>query len=710
MAIATDRPEALEQQQAARERVAARTQERERNVELLAQPGGVTAVNPPELVVRRLDRLSRYFAGRALPSTPDELPQAPLEEVAAAALERAARAELPGAADAAAQPSVEAAGRVLEAIVGRADFLDVRYLDAGVAAARAVGRIHVRDDRGEAGFGTGSLVSPRLLLTNHHVLSDARSAGMSQVEFDYQLGLDGQPLQPRLFRLDPERFFVADRERDFALVAVDASETVLGDFGVNRFVQADGKAALGDFVTIVQHPQARMKEVVLRENEVVDQLDLHLHYVADTEPGSSGSPVFNDQWEVVALHHASAPGSTPGSVVNEGIRVSVIAAFVRAQRYAPAQQALVDQLGAFERIVVTTKASLNGGPPAPPAASTDGAVTLTVPLELTIGVRGAVVGGSEGNGAGPAASVPGAPTVLTEAVSIDPDYANRAGYDPAFLGMPVPLPLLSDAQRATAAVNALAGAGADPHELPYHHFSVVLDRDRRLARFTAVNVDGATSARIRREPDRWSLDPRVPAGEQTGEPVYRSNALDRGHLVRRLDPAWGPDAATAKRANDDTFHFTNCTPQHEDFNQNQTTWAGLEDYILENAENRDLRVNVFTGPVLAADDDAYRGVLLPRQFWKVVTMVKASGQLSATAYLLSQEKLLHDGGFEALPAPAPEEFSYGEYRTFQVPVAQVQQLTGLGFGALAAADPLAGLESTAAAAARPVDDVEQLVL
>jgi DNA/RNA endonuclease G (NUC1) len=66
-----------------------------------------------------------------------------------------------------------------------------------------------------------------------------------------------------------------------------------------------------------------------------------------------------------------------------------------------------------------------------------------------------------------------------------------------------------------------------------------------------------------------------------------------------------------------------------------TTWAGLEDYILDNADNRDLKVSVFTGPVLAADDDAYRGVQLPRQFWKVVVMVKESGELSATGYLLS---------------------------------------------------------------------------
>ncbi len=228
---------------------------------------------------------------------------------------------------------------------------------------------------------------------------------------------------------------------------------------------------------------------------------------------------------------------------------------------------------------------------------------------------------------------------LLEGITIDPDYAGRKGYDADFLGTgvhSVPLPVLPAELVALTAVNNLA-TGEPRYLLPYHHYSVVMNRERRLAFFTAVNIDGATSMRLKREKDRWFVDPRVPADEQTDEDVYRNNPLDRGHLVRRLDPAWGSSRPVAKASNDDTFHFTNCSPQHEDFNQNQTTWAGLEDYILENADNRDFRVTVFTGPVLAADDEEFAGVQLPRQFWKVVVMVKESGDLSATAYLLSQE-------------------------------------------------------------------------
>ena len=290
---------------------------------------------------------------------------------------------------------------------------------------------------------------------------------------------------------------------------------------------------------------------------------------------------------------------------------------------------------------------------------------------------------------------------LLEGITIDPDFAGRKGYDADFLGTgdhSVPLPVLSDELVAAAAENKLA-TGEPRYLLPYHHYSVVMNRERRLAFFTAVNIDGTTSMRLKREKDRWFVDPRIPAEEQTDEDVYRNNPLDRGHLVRRLDPAWGSSRTEAKASNDDTFHFTNCSPQHEDFNQNQTTWAGLEDYILENAENRDLRVSVITGPVLAGDDEEFAGVQLPRQFWKVVVMVKESGELSATAYLLSQEELI--AGLEVVP----ESFSYGAYKTFQVPVRRVEGLTGLSFGSLSDFDPLDGLEATAAKEIRRFDRI-----
>jgi endonuclease G, mitochondrial len=288
-------------------------------------------------------------------------------------------------------------------------------------------------------------------------------------------------------------------------------------------------------------------------------------------------------------------------------------------------------------------------------------------------------------------------------IQIDPEYSNRKGYDPEFLGSDdhsVPLPTLPPELETQAALNNQAAA--EPrYVLPYNHFSVVLSKERKLAFFTAVNIDGNLPQPSARGRDRWFFDPRVAQDEQTGGEVYKKNDLDLGHLVRRLDPVWGPTPEEAKRANDDTFHYTNCTPQHKDFNRNKTRWAGMEDYILTNADNLHLKVSVFTGPVLAADDDAYHGVQLPRQFWKVVTMVKKDGSLSATAYLLSQQDLI-----AGLRGP-PTDFSYGAYRTYQVAVSNVEELTGLSFGTLSASDPFVrrGLPSEPVELDRPEDAV-----
>lgn len=704
------------QQVEAARRLGERAATRRSAIEAVRRPGGLAAANPPERLAWRLDRLTRYYTGEQVPITPAQMPEVEPTELIERALERATLAAPRSArandahaagaevvADAAAastgRDASERAGVVLERIINTADFVDVRYLEAGAAAARAVCRVNIRDDSGRTvGFGTGSLVSPRLLLTNHHVLESAEVAGASSAEFDFQDGLDGQPLALTSFALDPGAFFLTDSGLDFALVAVGAGAQPLERFGRNPLIEAEGKAVVGEFVTIVQHPRGEKKQVALRENRIVDLFDSFLHYEADTEPGSSGSPVFNDQWEIVALHHASVPAPTHdelGGFMNEGIRASRILKFVRAQRLSAPSQALADQLFPRERITLVKTApqatdAETGREPTPTdvvrtetgAGLDASSAHLVVPLEITVRLGSLGAGGRVG-------VETGAPLVDEEAISIDPDFANRRGYDPAFLGQgtTVPLPTLSPAQLANASTNLLA-AGADRHVFPYHHFSVAMNKERRLAFFTAVNIDGRSSIRLNRERDRWFYDPRLPESEQIGEEVYRDNALDRGHLVRRLDPAWGESRGAAKRANDDTFHFTNCTPQHEDFNQNQTTWAGLEDYILNNAANLDFRTCVFTGPVFAEDDDDYRGVKLPRQFWKVAVILKKDGRLSATAYLLSQEHLL--AGLERRG-----EFSYGAYRTFQVPVSRVEAVTRLSFGSLLDWDPLTGLELAA---------------
>lgn len=160
------------------------------------------------------------------------------------------------------------------------------------------------------------------------------------------------------------------------------------------------------------------------------------------------------------------------------------------------------------------------------------------------------------------------------------------GYDRAFRAVDVALPHPVDGRAVV--------------DLPYVHFSVLLDPLRRLAAATGVNIDGAALLDVDRS-DNWHLDPRVAASEQAGAELYVGNDLDRGHLVRRRDPVWGePDVAEA--ANKSTFVFTNAAPQAAQFNQGRILWVGLEDHVLNYAHAQQRRINVFTGPVLAPDD------------------------------------------------------------------------------------------------------------
>jgi len=641
-------PLAAAQTKAAKARVAKRSKVRAKRIRDLRKPGGIALANGPQQVAARLDRLSRHWARAPRPTAAAEVPRGDTEKVLATAFERGQAWGEP------ADASLEKAGVVLEAIIATPDFVGINYLETGIIASRAVGRVNVRDDSGQVTeYGTGSLVAPGVLLTNHHVLPDADVAKASAIEFDFEDGPDGQPRQSHLFGFAPERLFVADERLDFALVAIAGEANALARYGYNPMIEAQGKALAGEFVTIVQHPSGERKQVALRENRIVDDTAQLLHYEADTEPGSSGSPVFNDQWEIVALHHASVkapPQDKRDGVINEGIRISQIVRHLREQSLPGGAGALLDKV-----------------------------VQPESDRPVQIGV--------------PGAEVRAAPVL--EAIEIDPDYAHRRGYEAEFLGggqRAVPLPELSKKLAAKASTRTDAGKDDnEPHVLRYHHFSVVMNKERRLAFFTAVNIDGALSLRLKRESDRWAFDPRIPATEQTGEPVYLDSKLDRGHLVRRLDPTWGDSPAAAKLANDDTFHFTNCAPQYDDFNRHTTLWAGVEDYVLEHADNENFKVNVFSGPVLDDADEEFRGVKLSKQFWKVVVMAKSPGLLSATAYLLSQADLL-EKGLEA-KLVAEEEFAYGAYRTFQVPVSEIEKLTGLSFGSLPGFDPLAADEA-----------------
>ncbi|MDO9325754.1 MAG: DNA/RNA non-specific endonuclease [Methanoregula sp.] len=535
-------------------------------------------------------------------------------------------------------------GLTLERLIGTSDLFPISYLESGLKAGRSVCRIEIRDSIGRVlGYGTGFLVSPSLLLTNNHVLDDEETAHYSLAQFNCETDLNLLPRPVKSFRIDPDRLFITDRDLDFTLVAVEKSSAegiLLSEFGYLPFIPAAGKILVGEYVSCIQHPEGAPKAVAIRENELIALLDNFVHYMTDTQPGSSGSPVFSDDWKVVALHHAGVPDKDDPKkyVANEGVRISSIARRITE---------IAKDRSAEERLVIN---------------------------ELYAGV----VGTPPGTGVAPAMEV------STRSREF---YDKSSGYDPHFLGagFEVPYPVIG--RDMAADVLLLKDGGS---VLDYTHFSLVMSRLRKLPFFTAVNIDGSQLQDLKRSKDVWYFDPRIEKSDQYGPELYESNELDRGHLVRRLDPVWGDEAV---EGNEDTFHFTNCSPQHK--NLNQKTWLNLEDYVGKNAKKYGLKVNVFTGPVFRSDDRVYRGQYrIPAEFWKLVVMVKDDGKLSATAYLQTQKNLIDN-----------LEFAYSTYKTYQVPVATIEELTGLDFGNLRSCDPLANIESIAGRVIERVEDL-----
>ena len=216
--------------------------------------------------------------------------------------------------------------------------------------------------------GTGFLVGSSYLLTNHHVLPNQEVCYECIAEFGYDQDVLGRKIPPVAYQLDPDPhtgFFEISEELDYTLVKLqdrpqDENLSILGRSG-DRFgwipldenptniappvdekkvaeLQAkgfqlrisQGQSIQGEPVNIIQHPKGKRKQVILSSNRVTEIYKNFIHYQADADFSSSGSPVFNQQWQLVALHHAAVAamqknGNTTLEIVAEqGVRTCEI--------------------------------------------------------------------------------------------------------------------------------------------------------------------------------------------------------------------------------------------------------------------------------------------------------------------------------------------------------------------------------------------------
>lgn len=208
----------------------------------------------------------------------------------------------------------------LEKLMGdEPTFLPIAFLEMGSRKAKAVAKIVCQH-----GSGTGFLTANDLLITNHHVLADAAAAAGARAIFNYQKTADGLDAEMDEYALAPQDAFATSAADDWSIVRVSGQPSLRHE----QLELARVELTQHDRVIIVQHPGGGYKQVAFYHNVIAFVGRGRVQYYTDTLPGSSGSPVFDHQWRVVALHHSGGwlrePGTQKSYYRNEGIHINTV--------------------------------------------------------------------------------------------------------------------------------------------------------------------------------------------------------------------------------------------------------------------------------------------------------------------------------------------------------------------------------------------------
>jgi endonuclease G len=600
----------------------------------------------------------------------------------------------------------------------------------------SIGRVELPGSTRPYG-GTGFVVGDGMVMTNRHVAA-IFSKGLgsrnivirpgARAGIDFLRELD-RPTGPVL---EVKRVIMIHPYWDMALLAVDGIPSTVCPLTLSlRDIPEDGRievAAVGypafDFRndTSVQNDLFRRAYGVKRlqpgtygGREMTDSFGKKVPagtHDCTTLGGNSGSALIDlETGEVMALHFGGKQGLT-----NWGVPASELARDPRVVdagvRFAQGEQSRTDppwqewwsradagmlsvESGRASTRVSSRPANADpggsGDTTTPPNSSgqvkSDGSVELVVPIHITVRL---------GQPTAPSTTVVVGESVFGETTEAmvepehDTDYSSRKGYNPRFLDQNIKI----DMPRAVDhSVVAKTKNGEDV--LHYQNFSIVMHAKRRMSLFTASNVT-AEAALKKPEPgrdytrkglsglgkndqERWFADSRLDDKFQLPDVFYTkdSGAFDKGHVVRREDVAWGKTYDLLRRANGDTYHVTNCSPQVKEFNQSaqgEDNWGDLENLVLKDAKSE--RYCQFAGPVLRSDDSTFVGtagngvnlrVKIPSQYWKVIVVENDTG-VAAYGFVLEQD--LSD---------VPLEFAPGAFAKFMEPLADIAMKAGIEF-------------------------------
>ena len=596
------------------------------------------------------------------------------------------------------------------------------------AAIPCVGRIELPGQRSIPYAGTGFVVGRGLLMTNRHV-AEIFATGLGDRRIRFRTGWhvavdfkaerdrpDGPDLEVRAVRMIHPWW-------DMALLEVPDLAPTLTPL---RLAVRDARDLGGNRIAVIGYPA---RDPLRNDPAVQDELFERVFQVKRLQPGEivGGQPTASFGKIVqAATHDCSTLGGNSGSAVIDletgevlGLHFGgryldtnyavpsfemacdprVVDAGVTLAGVAPAGQGPA-WLRAWQNVETAHDSADNGSAQGTTDVSGSGSgndvgavggitrfhngagkVTFEVPLRITVEL-------------GAVPLVAAAPADTAERMvepQHDTNYQGRRGYNADFLGhvrVPMPKPRNPD---------VLAPLKAGGVRLDYQNFSVVMHAERRLALVTASNVTREMRLRQpepgrgygrkvlgglgKNDSERWFEDPRLDSRFQLPDVFFTRDdgAFDKGHIVRRDDVAWGIDYDSVVRANGDTFHVTNCSPQVAQFNQSvrgDDNWGDLENLVLGEAAQE--RLCVFAGPVLDSSDDTFVGridagrtlrVRIPSRYWKVVVAATAEG-IAAYGFVLEQDLT----GIN-LEFAVPENF-----RRLQVPLTEIEDAAGLDFG------------------------------
>ncbi len=188
---------------------------------------------------------------------------------------------------------------LVEKIIGENSLRPIAFLQMGIESSKPIAYIEIDSEEGRWS-GTGFLLSNDLLLTNHHVLSDKKLLSDTIFRFNYQVDKNGNPEISKNYSAKDEAEFCTNSELDYSILKLEGNPG--HDWGF--LVATDSMPNLNSRANIIQHPHGLPKQISIQNNYIKYVSPNKIHYITSTQPGSSGSPVFNDEWKVIALHHA----------------------------------------------------------------------------------------------------------------------------------------------------------------------------------------------------------------------------------------------------------------------------------------------------------------------------------------------------------------------------------------------------------------------